>query len=130
MRRNLEQTREFFKDDRFAVYNGITIDEVGEGYAKCSMEINENHLNARSNVMGGAIFTLADLCFGAASDGQAVSMTSDINFLSPGIGPKLWAEAHLIRGGRTTVFYEVKVMEESRVVAYVTIRGYVIQKNG
>jgi acyl-CoA thioesterase len=129
MRRDLEQTRAFFKDDRFAVYNGITIDEVGEGYAKCSMEIDENHLNARSNVMGGAIFTLADLCFGAASDGEAVSMSSEINFISPGRGPKLNAEARLIHGGNTTVLYEVEVTEGDRKVAFVTMRGFKVAKS-
>lgn len=124
MRRDLEQTREFFRDDRFAVINGITIDEVGDDYARCSMEISDRHLNARSNVMGGAIFTLADLCFGAASDGEAVSMSSEINFLAPAKGPKLCAEARLVRGGSTTVFYTVKVMEGDREVAFVTMRGF------
>ncbi len=130
MRRDLEQTRAYFKDDRFAVHNGITIDEVGEGFARCSMAIRDIHLNAMSNVMGGAIFTLADLCFGAASDGEAVSMSSDINFISPGKGPKLYAEARLIHGGNTTVFYEVKVTEGDKVVAFVTMRGFKVPANG
>ncbi len=126
MRRDLEQTREYFKNDRFAMYNGITIDEVGEGYAKCSMVIDDNHRNAMGNVMGGAIFTLADLCYGAASDGQAVSMSSDINFIAPGKGPKLCSEARLIHGGNTTVLYEVKVMDGERIIAFVTMRGFKI----
>lgn len=127
MRRDLEQTRAFFKDDRFAVHNGIVIEEVAEGFARCSMRISEHHLNAMSHVMGGAIFTLADLCFGAASDGKAVSMSSDINFISPGCGPVLLAEARLIHGGGTTVFYEVKVTEGERLIAFVTMRGFLVK---
>ncbi len=62
MRRDLEQTRKFFQKDSFAVNSGISIDEVGEGYARCSMKVQKMHTNVRGTVMGGAIFTLADLC--------------------------------------------------------------------
>ena len=35
----LEQIREFFAKDRFATDNGATIEEVDDGFAKCSLEI-------------------------------------------------------------------------------------------
>ena len=130
MRRDLEATREFFIDDRYAVHSGIVIDEVGEGYARCSMEIKDYHRNARGVVMGGAIFTLADLCYGAACDGQACSMTSEINYLHAAKGNKLFAEAHLIKDGRTTVFYEIRVTDESGLlIAFVTMTGFRIRKD-
>ena len=125
MRRNLEETRAFFEKDRFAIHSGITIDEVAEGYARCSMEIKEHHKNANDVVMGGAVFTLADLCFGAASDGKAVSMTSEISFLHPAKGKRLCAEARMIKDGRSSVFYEVRVSDdEGRIVAFVTMTGF------
>lgn len=130
MRRDLQATREFFIDDRYAVHSGIVIDEVGEGYARCSMEIKDYHRNARGVVMGGAIFTLADLCYGAACDGQACSMTSEINYLHAAKGNKLIAEAHLIKDGRTTVFYEIRVTDESGLlIAFVTMTGCRIRKD-
>ena len=130
MRRDLQATREFFIDDRYAVHSGIVIDEVGEGYARCSMEIKDYHRNARGVVMGGAIFTLADLCYGAACDGQACSMTSEINYLHAAKGNKLIAEAHLIKDGRTTVFYEIRVTDESGLlIAFVTMTGRRIRKD-
>ncbi|MBO4424387.1 MAG: PaaI family thioesterase [Spirochaetales bacterium] len=130
MRRDLQATREFFIDDRYAVHSGIVIDEVGEGYARCSMEIKDYHRNARGVVMGGAIFTLADLCYGAACDGQACSMTSEINYLHPAKGNKLIAEAHLIKDGRTTVFYEIRVTDDSGlIIAFVTMTGCRIRKD-
>lgn len=130
MRRDLQATREFFIDDRYAVHSGIVIDEVGEGYARCSMEIKDYHRNARGVVMGGAIFTLADLCYGAACDGQACSMTSEINYLHAAKGNKLIAEAHLIKDGRTTVFYEIRVTDESGLlIAFVTMTGFRIRKD-
>ena len=65
----LEQIREFFAKDRFATDNGATIEEVDDGYAKCSLEIQPHHLNAANTVMGGAIFTLADFAFAVATFG-------------------------------------------------------------
>ena len=128
MRRDLQATREFFIDDRYAVHSGIVIDEVGEGYARCSMEIKDYHRNARGVVMGGAIFTLADLCYGAACDGQACSMTSEINYLHAAKCDKLFAEAHLIKDGRTTVFYEIRVTDENGLlIAFVTMTGFRIK---
>ena len=129
MERSLKETRDFFKNDLFAVHSGISIDEVGDGYARCSMPVEQYHLNARGVVMGGAIFTLADLCFGAACGGEAVSMTSEINFLSPAVSPRLTAEAHRVKDGRTTVFYEIKVFDASdRVVAFATMIGFRVGK--
>jgi len=125
MERSLEETREFFKKDRFAVHSGIEIDEVGDGFARCSMAIEDKHRNARDVVMGGAIFTLADLCFGAACSGEAVSVTSGINFLYPASGKRLTAEARRIKEGRTMVFYEIKVFDDSgRIVAFATMSGH------
>ena len=49
-------------------YN-VEIEEVDDGYAKCSLEIQPHHLNAANTVMGGAIFTLADFAFAVATFG-------------------------------------------------------------
>ena len=128
MPRSLEETRQYFKNDRFAVHSGISIDEVGDGFARCSMKIEDHHKNARDVVMGGAIFTLADLCFGAACGGEAVSMTSEINFLYPASGAKLTATAQRIKDGRTTVFYEINVFDDKdRIVAFATMSGHKIE---
>ena len=60
----IEEKREFFKGDRFAVdVTGIDIVDVGENYAKCRLEIDKKHLNAAGHPMGGAIYTLADFAF-------------------------------------------------------------------
>lgn len=44
------------KEDPFANYLGITIEDVEEGYAKVSMEIKGNLLNFHGSANGGAIF--------------------------------------------------------------------------
>ena len=65
----LEQVQKVFANDRFATENGVVIDEVDDGYAKCSLEIQPHHLNAANTVLGGAIFTLADFAFAVATFG-------------------------------------------------------------
>src|SRR5665647_891907 len=64
----MENLKRFFKKDNFAANSGIELLEVSPGYAKARMDIGEKHLNALKTVQGGALFTLADLAFAAASN--------------------------------------------------------------
>ncbi|MDQ1331332.1 MAG: acyl-CoA thioesterase, partial [Thermodesulfobacteriota bacterium] len=62
---------DFFREnDRFAGHSGIELLELSEGRAKAVMEIKRHHLNAVNSVHGGAIFTLADFVFAAASNSR------------------------------------------------------------
>ena len=83
----LEQARAFFQKDCFATENGAVIEAVEDGMARCSMMLTPHHLNAAGNVMGGAIFTLADFTAAVATNWQGtlhVSRTSQITFLEIG----------------------------------------------
>ena len=130
--RTLEDIRLFLKEDHFAFdLCGITIDEMGDGTACCSMQLEKKHLNANGVVQGGAIFTLADICFTAAansSDGVMVSQSADIHYLRPGTGSCLYAQAERIHEGRTTGLYRVDVFDDQkRRVAYATVTGFRVQ---
>lgn len=126
----LDEVREKFSHDRFATVNGAVIDEIGEGYAKCSMELNDTHRNALGAVMGGAIFTLADFAFAVASNwnkNPQVSLNASISFLGKAKGQKLIAEAHKIKEGRKTCYYEVTVSDElGNQVAHMTSNGFAV----
>ena len=70
--------------------------EASPGYAKAIMNIEEKHLNALKTVQGGAIFTLADLTFAAASNAYgnvAVAINANISFVKAATGKTLTAEA-------------------------------------
>ena len=130
---DLEKAREFFRGDFYATKaSGIIIEEVGEHYARCSMEITRNHQNAYGGVMGGATFTLADYTFAVASNfnqPQTVSVTSQINFIGMAKGKKLISESHLIKDGRTTCLYEIEIKDDlENKVAFVTISGMKLSK--
>ena len=129
---NIEEIRKRFAADRFATEAaGIAIDEVSEGYAKCSMSLEPVHRNAAGAVMGGAVFTLADFCFavaansGPAEQGLAVSLSSAITFLSGAKGDKLIGEATCVKSGRSTCLYTVSIADElGTKVGFVTVNGY------
>ena len=83
----LDEAREEFSRDLYATeLSGITIEEVGEDYAKCAMRLTDKHRNAYGGIMGGAIYTLADLAFAVASnfgrDMATVSLVGTASFLS------------------------------------------------
>ncbi len=63
---DLERANNFFKNDVFAMETcGIRIKKLGE-YAECMMKLERKHKNALDQVMGGAIFSLADFTLAVA----------------------------------------------------------------
>ena len=131
---DLEQIRAYFANDRFASEGlGAVIEQAEPGHAVCRMEIQPQHCNALGKPMGGAIFTLADFAFAvAANAGQqpAVSLSSQIAYLSTAKGNVLIAEARAVKRGRSTCYYQIDVSDElGTAVACVTTTGFVMDKS-
>lgn len=124
----LKKVRERFANDRYATENGARIEEVGDGYARISMELDEHHYNAVGGVMGGAVFTIADFAFAVASNWQGktvVSQTAQITYLGRAKGRKMTAEAKRVKDGRSMCYYVVEVADElGNQVAHVTSSGF------
>ena len=110
------EIKEFFKQDRYAVFSGIELLEVKPGYARAKMEIQDMHLNAGNVVQGGAIFTLADLAFAAAVNAYgnlAMSLETSIRYFK-GVGKGiLFAEASVVNLHPKLATFEVKVSNET-----------------
>ncbi len=126
---DLQQTKEFFKGDRFATECAdAEILEIGDNFAKCALTIRPQHCNAIGRPMGGVVFTLADFCFAVAANHEThttVSQAAQISFLGTARGKQLIAEAKAIRVGRTTCLYQVEICDElGTKVAFVTANGY------
>jgi acyl-CoA thioesterase len=105
---------ELFKKDKFAENCGIEIMEVTPGYAKCSMDITEKHLNGIGSLMGGAAFTLADYTFSVAANSHgplAVTLNAYISFLSACNHGKLTATASEISRTKRTGVYKVSITD-------------------
>ncbi len=117
-----EQVKAFFQADRFAANAGIELLEVREGYAKASLVITPEHLNAGGRTQGSALFTLADLTLAAAANSHgslAFSLSSHITFLrASGTGDTLTAEARERYIGRTTGCYQIDITnQDGKLVA-------------
>ena len=114
--KNIEEAREHFKKDRFATTSGMVLDELGEDYAVTSVVLNENHQNAYGGIMGGAIFTLADLAFAALCNNlhqPTVAQQVSINYLGAPKGEKMIARAYIKKDGKRTCTINVDVTDDT-----------------
>lgn len=118
----LEEARAQFAADRFATQQcGAVIEEARAGYAVCSMQVKDAHRNAMGNVMGGAIYTLADFAGAVASNINqvpCVSVSNEIQYLAAAKGDRLVATCTEEKSGRRMCFYTVRVTDgEGRLIA-------------
>ena len=113
---SLAQLEEEFNNDRFATcVAGCRILEGEKGYARCEMELTQNHRNAMGNPMGGAIFTLADFALAIASNvGQppTVSVSHSMDFYRSSKGKKLFATCHCDKEGSRLAFFTVNITDD------------------
>jgi acyl-CoA thioesterase len=87
--------KKFLSKDRFAAGLGIELLEAENGKAKAKLDITDEHLNALDIAHGGAIFSLADLTFAAASNSHgniALAINANISFLKAAGKGTLYAE--------------------------------------
>lgn len=128
---NLTKIKQFFSRDRFAELIGIEILDVQKGYCRAKLDIKDKHLNTANIVQGGAIFTLADLAFAAASNshGQlALAINANISFLRAVSSGTIYAEARETCDPHKLGAYDVLVMDEKQAII-ARFNGIVYRKN-
>jgi acyl-CoA thioesterase len=112
----MEGILQLLEKDRFAKLTGIELLEVAEGRAKARLNISEHHLNGVGIAHGGAIFTLADFVFAAASNSHqtvAVAINVSISYLKAVLIGTLVAEAREVAINPKLASYTVQVRDES-----------------
>jgi acyl-CoA thioesterase len=116
----MESVRDLLEGDQFAEYCGLNLVSVGEGRAVVRMDIKPFHLNGNGVVHGGAIFTLADYAFAAASNSAAmasVSINASISYIKAGKGQgALTAEARPLTTNTKLGTYLVEIKNDEGVV--------------
>ena len=129
---DMNSIQTFFNSaDAFARHNGMTIIELREGYARAEMELQPYHLNGAQTVHGGALFTLADFAFAAASNSRgqlALSINSSISIFKGAKEGKLIAEAREVSWSPKLASYEVSVRNEAGDLL-ATFQGMVYRKS-
>lgn len=105
--------REIVGGDPMARFLGIEIDEVKSGYARCSVTIKPEYLNAVERAHGTIIFSVIDQALAVASNSTgmiAVSINISINFVSAAIdGEKIFAEAVPVNIGKKVSVWRIEV---------------------
>lgn len=122
----LKELQERYQRDRFATNAGCSIVRADEESVVCEMPITEKVLNAQDSVMGGAIFTLADLAFAVASNLSgvpSVAIESNIRFYAASKGTRLIATCKTDRDGRTLGHYTVEVEDDlgKKIAGYTAV---------
>ncbi|MDP2848658.1 MAG: hotdog fold thioesterase [Humidesulfovibrio sp.] len=124
--------KRFFNNrDRLCMNLGIQVTDVSLGVATAAMTIEEKHLNGADVAQGGAIFTLADLAFGAAANSHgtlALGVNASIAFTKAATcGSSLTAHARetAVSGPLATYVVEVK-NEDGETIA--TFQGTAYRK--
>jgi len=133
---NIENIRNYFKNDRFATDNGMVIDSVTEDCVVCGMELRPEHRNAGGGVQGGAIFTLADLAFAVHSNlamvcGEGTKLTvgqsCSISFIKSTKGKRLTATSTCLSKGRSISVYRIRVEDDLGVgIAEMLANGFTL----
>ncbi len=107
---------------------GVELLEVGNGTAQARMNILPKHLNGGGVCQGGAIFTLADLAFAAATNSHAwltFSIQANIQFFKSESQGYLYADAKEIFNHGKLASAEVRVTNETgELIAMFSSMGY------
>lgn len=129
---DMQEIRDFFnRADAFAAHNGMTIVEVREGYARAEMELQAWHLNGARTVHGGALFTLADFAFAAASNSRgqlALSINSSIAIHKGAQAGRLIAEARELHSAPKLASFAVDVRDAAGTLL-ASFQGTVYRKS-
>ncbi|WP_115864356.1 hydroxyphenylacetyl-CoA thioesterase PaaI [Halorussus litoreus] len=111
-----DERRERIASDPFAAKLGVELVDLGPGRARTELTITEDLLNFHGTPHGGAIYSLADAAFAAASNAEgetALAMETDVSYFeSVAVGETLTAEAEEVHVRGRTAAYRVAVTDE------------------
>jgi uncharacterized protein (TIGR00369 family) len=109
---NVEFAREYQKRIPFVTHLRILTETLGEGSARLSLPIEPHLTNSLGSVHGGVIMSLLDvaLCTAARTlhpeSSGVITINLSTSFIGAGAGAKLYAEARVLKDGRSMSFVE------------------------
>jgi acyl-CoA thioesterase len=125
----VDTTKPIAENDKFARYTGIELVKASAGYACARLKIEEKHLNGINFVQGGAIFTLADFAFAAASNEAGIptlGISATISYIKAPRGKLITAEAKELSATNRLCTYEITVCDENgELAAKMLATGYI-----
>jgi uncharacterized protein (TIGR00369 family) len=129
----VEFAREYQKKIPFVAHLRILTETLGEGTARLSMPVEPHLTNSLGTVHGGAIMSLLDvaLCTAARTlhpeSIGVITIDLSTSFIGGGSGKKLFADARVLRDGRSMSFVEAEAKNEdgslvAKAIATVRVR--------
>ena len=130
---DVEYAREYQKKIPFVSHLKILTEALGKGTARLSMPVEAHLRNSLGTVHGGAIMSLLDvaLCTAARTlhpeSIGVVTIDLSTSFIGGGSGAKLYAEARVMRDGRSMSFVEAEAKNDdgslvAKAIATVRVR--------
>src|SRR3954468_17026692 len=115
---DVEFAREYQKRIPFVTHLKILTETLGEGSARLSLPIEPHLTNSLGTVHGGVIMSLLDvaLCTAARTlhpeSVGVITINLTTSFIGAGVGPKLYADARVLKDGRSMSFVEGEAKNE------------------
>ena len=111
-----DETRERIHTDPYCDTLGIDVVDLDPGFARTELTVTEGLLNFHGTPHGGAVYSLADAAFAAASNSRgdtALALETNISYLEAvDTGETLAATAEETHVAGRTAEYEVVVTDE------------------
>ena len=108
---------------RFIHHVGMRIEDAGPGHSRCSLEVQDFHLNGTGVVHGGVLFTLADTAMGAAlysslEEGEiCATIEIKIGYFKPVFEGAVVCTAALVNKGKSIASLEASIHQGDVLVS-------------
>lgn len=129
----VEFAREYQKKIPFLQHLKIQTDELGQGTARLSLPVEREFTNSLGTVHGGVIMSLLDVAVCTAARTLhpesigVITIDMSVSFIGGGTGQRLYADARVLRDGRSMSFAEGEAKNEdgslvAKAIATVRVR--------
>ena len=123
---SLDDVRRIFENSAFHKHLNIHTDIFEEGNVRCTLQVQNHHLNVNQAVHGGVLFSLLDSVMGATirsvSGTPLVTVNMSIHYLAAvQAGENIIARAAIIHSGKSIVTAEGFLEDEDGALKAKTI---------
>jgi uncharacterized protein (TIGR00369 family) len=133
----LEYTRDYQKRIPFVTHLKIVTETLGQGEARLSLPIEPHLTNSLGTVHGGVIMSLLDVAVCTAArtlhpdSVGVITIDMSVSFIGGASGKRLFADARVLKDGRSMSFVEGEAKNEDNALvakAIATVRVRVKDK--
>ncbi len=121
MRLDKESMKSFLterlKNNHFIAHMGLILEDVDDGYAEMSLDIETHHLQQNGFMHGGVTATLCDVVTGIAAyttvneEKNVVTADLKVSYLNPSTSSKVLGVGRVVKAGKFLIFCEGQVFD-------------------